>query len=49
MPVDEPTVATVVLPLLQLPPGEPSLRVVEKLMQMAEGPVIATGVGLTVT
>jgi len=47
-PEDEPTVAKLVLLLLQVPPGGLSLRVIEDPWQTALGPE-SVGVGLTVT
>lgn len=43
------TTATVVLLLVQVPPATASLKVIDKPWQTLAGPVIATGVGLTVT
>jgi hypothetical protein len=48
-PVVEPTVATPSEVLLHVPPGEASLRVMLKATQTEEGPVMATGEGVTVT
>ena len=48
-PVAEPTVATDVLLLLQVPPLVTSDSGIEKPTQTTAGPVIAAGIGLTVT
>ena len=48
-PVDEPTVASAVLLLLQVPPVVASLNVEELPAQTRPAPVIAAGVGLTVS
>jgi hypothetical protein len=48
-PVVEPIVATVVLLLVQLPPPMPSPSVVELPTHTLGAPVMAVGVGLTVT
>jgi hypothetical protein len=48
-PVEEPIVATAVLPLIQEPPGVVLLSVVQLPIQAKVAPVIAAGSGLTVT
>jgi hypothetical protein len=48
MPLVDPTAALVLL-LLQLPPAEASLSVVEDPMHTLDAPVITAGSGLTVT
>ena len=48
-PVEEPTVATNVLLLLQLPPFVPSLRVFDVPRQTLKLPLINNGKGFTVT
>ena len=48
IPVEEPAVAVVVLLLVQVPPGTPSLKVVVKPVHIVEAPVINVGEGLTV-
>ena len=48
-PEEEPTVATVVLLLVQLPPAEPSVNVVVWPIQTLAVPPIAAGNGFTVT
>ena len=47
-PVIEPIVAIEVVPLVHVPPGEPSASAIVALIQTAEVPVIDTGSGLTV-
>ena len=47
-PLPEPTVATVVVPLLHVPPVVASLKLVVKPAQTFKVPVIAEGNGLTV-
>jgi len=48
MPLEEPTVAIDVLPLLQVPPGVVELNVMLRPIQTDPGPVIAAGSGFTV-
>ena len=48
MPVDEPMVAMPLLLLLHVPPAVPSVNVILKFTQTPDGPVMATGNGLTV-
>jgi hypothetical protein len=49
MPDDEPTVATVVLLLIQVPPAVASVTVIVEPAHTLVGPLIAAGAGLTVT
>ena len=49
MPVAEPMVASVVIELLQMPPGVVLLKVVVAAIQTVAGPEIADGSGLIVT
>jgi len=49
IPVDEPTVATPVEPLIQLPPATDSLSVVVSPIQVVSVPVIGVGTAVTVT
>ena len=49
LPERDPTVPSAVLLLLHVPPGVPSLNVVERPVQTAVTPDIGAGVGLTVT
>ena len=49
LPEDEPMVATVVLPLSHVPPVSASVRVEDKPWHILVVPIIAVGVGLTVT
>jgi len=48
-PVVEPTGATDILLLLHVPPTVASLNVITEPIHTEDGPVIATGTGLTVT
>jgi hypothetical protein len=49
VPDDEPMVATLVVPLVHVPPGEMSVSVVDVPAQIEARPVIAPGSGFTVT
>src|ERR1043166_8504132 len=49
IPDTDPTAATVILLLLQVPPDVPSVSVTVEPAQTLPGPDIATGLGLTVT
>ena len=49
IPVEDPAVATAVLPLLHAPPGVTSLNAVVAPIQTLVAPVIPEGSGLTVT
>ena len=48
IPVDTPIVATLVLPLVHVPPGVRLLSVVVKLAQKVVVPVMVLGIGFTV-
>jgi hypothetical protein len=47
-PVDEPMVATAVVPLIQVPPADASVNVIVAPTHTVVGPPIAAGSGLTV-
>jgi hypothetical protein len=49
IPVDEPIAAILGVRLLQLPPGMPSVSMLEVLSQITRAPEIGTGTGLMVT
>jgi hypothetical protein len=49
IPVPDPTVATDVLLLIQVPPDETSLNDIFDPTHTAVGPVMADGIGFTVT
>ena len=49
MPFDEPTVATAVFELVQIPPVVASVKVVVPLVPTVVVPIIDTGIAFTVT
>ena len=49
MPVDDPTIATPVLPLTQVPPAVASYSVSNEVAQVVKPPMIGSGNGFTVT